>query len=550
MCDLTASALKNSNLSILKNSEMKDLDDDDTPYSTSGVAISWKNVSLVTKISSGSKSNQSLQLKYILKNLTGVARPGELIAVMGSSGAGKTSFFDCLSGRLKTGEITGTVRLNGHIVSFNELKNVTAYVQQQELFFGTLTVREHLMFHTRLRKRSSETDAKIIVDRIIEELGLTRCSDTKIGITGVIKCLSGGEKRRLALATELLNDLPILLCDEPTTGLDSSMARTIISLLQRIAVTKRKTMIISLHQPSSELFSMFDQEFATTLKNQYFSKDINIDDVTEEKKVCRMVSSILVVVLAKRKGLCTKSCNPCSQTTAENCEFRTNSSIVPKVVAVIVGLCFIGIKVDQHGITASVGALFLFVTENTFPALYGVIQIFPSEFPLVLRENKDGLYRVDAYYFSKILSLIPGFCLDAVIFVTIAYWTVGCMFSAIFRSVPVAMMALVPFDYILMITAGIFIQISSVPAFVGWLKILSWFHYSLEAMSIIQWKDIHNITCEDNVELPCLRNGSQVLSFYGFQQENLHWNLSALAILFAAFHILGFFAFALRTYRT
>ncbi|KAG1683446.1 Protein scarlet [Nymphon striatum] len=126
----------------------------------------------------------------------------------------------------------------------------------------------------------------------------------------------------------------------------------------------------------------------------------------------------------------------------------------------------------------------------------------------------------------------------------------GCMFSAIFRSVPVAMMALVPFDYILMITAGIFIQISSVPAFVGWLKILSWFHYSLEAMSIIQWKDIHNITCEDNVELPCLRNGSQVLSFYGFQQENLHWNLSALAILFAAFHILGFFAFALRTYRT
>lgn len=96
------------------------------------------------------------------------------------------------------------------------------------------------------------------VDQVIADLSLTKCQNTIIGVTGRIKGLSGGEKKRLAFASEALTDPSMLLCDEPTSGLDSFMAHNILQVLKRLA-QKDKTIILTIHQPSSEIFSMFDK---------------------------------------------------------------------------------------------------------------------------------------------------------------------------------------------------------------------------------------------------------------------------------------------------
>lgn len=96
------------------------------------------------------------------------------------------------------------------------------------------------------------------VNDVIAELSLRKCANTVIGSPGRIKGLSGGERKRLAFASEALTDPHLLLCDEPTSGLDSFMAHSVLQVLKRLA-DKGKTIIITIHQPSSELFGMFDK---------------------------------------------------------------------------------------------------------------------------------------------------------------------------------------------------------------------------------------------------------------------------------------------------
>lgn len=96
------------------------------------------------------------------------------------------------------------------------------------------------------------------VDQVVTDLSLTKCQNTIIGVTGRIKGLSGGEKKRLSFASEALTDPSLLLCDEPTSGLDSFMAHNVVQVLKRLA-QKDKTIILTIHQPSSEIFGMFDK---------------------------------------------------------------------------------------------------------------------------------------------------------------------------------------------------------------------------------------------------------------------------------------------------
>jgi len=78
----------------------------------------------------------------------------------------------------------------------------------------------------------------------------------------------------------------------------------------------------------------------------------------------------------------------------------------PQVLALIIGICFLGVQLNQMGIQGIQGAIFVFITENTFPCMYGVIHVFPTELPLFLRETKAGLYSVDSYYISKMISIV------------------------------------------------------------------------------------------------------------------------------------------------
>ncbi|UJR37986.1 hypothetical protein I4U23_030668 [Adineta vaga] len=198
--------------------------------------------------------------KVLLKGVSGIVKSGEMCAIMGASGAGKTTLLNIITHR-RPGklQIDADVRINGRHMQ-KDISGVSGFVQQEELFIGSLTVREHLRFHSMLRlgKEFTKDERENRVNEVLQFLNLTKTENTTIGITGIVKGLSGGEKRRLTFATEILSDPPLLFCDEPTSGLDSSMAFILVQAMRKLA-DQGKTIICTIHQPSSEIFFLFDR---------------------------------------------------------------------------------------------------------------------------------------------------------------------------------------------------------------------------------------------------------------------------------------------------
>lgn len=131
---------------------------------------------------------------------------------------------------------------------------------QDDLFTGTLTVLEHLTFMAMLKldRRLRGWERKRRVEELLVELGLKKCEHTRIGIPGQMSGISGGERKRLHFASEIISGCPLLFTDEPTTGLDSFSAQKIVGMMRNMAA-KGKTVICTIHQPNSQVFSMFDQ---------------------------------------------------------------------------------------------------------------------------------------------------------------------------------------------------------------------------------------------------------------------------------------------------
>ncbi|XP_066979788.1 protein white-like [Macrobrachium rosenbergii] len=225
------------------------------------LTYSWENLNVYAPVSQRCRKRTPAAGKHILRNVTGVCRPGELLAIMGASGAGKTTLLNCLTFRSdQTLKIKGKLYVNGRQVTPNLLTSRSAYVQQEDLFVGTLTVKEQLTFQANLRMGNgvSDRDRKARVEEVMIELNLVKCANTLIGYPGKLKGISGGETKRLAFACEVVTDPPLMFCDEPTTGLDSFMAQNIVEVMRNLA-KRGKTIICTIHQPSSEVFAMFDR---------------------------------------------------------------------------------------------------------------------------------------------------------------------------------------------------------------------------------------------------------------------------------------------------
>lgn len=202
--------------------------------------IVWKNLDKFVEIDNGKSKKQ------ILFNVGGVAKPGEMIALMGPSGSGKTTLLNVLGGRALA-NLNGEVLIN-NVKYKKSMRRTIAYVLQEDIFYTNLTVRQQLYFTSHLRLPDSLTPEtkKAVVEQVIKTLRIERCADTKILL------ISGGEKKRCNIGTELLTNPSILLLDEPTSGLDSTAANSLVNTLRELA-TDRMTIITSIHQPSSKV---------------------------------------------------------------------------------------------------------------------------------------------------------------------------------------------------------------------------------------------------------------------------------------------------------
>lgn len=189
--------------------------------------------------------------KHILRNMTGEVRAGQVVAILGGSGAGKTSLLNTLAGRLADeGVIKGNILVNGS-ERVPATWNITcAYVEQDDLMYTNLTVYETIRYAAILRLPSSISlqDKLKRVDDIILQLGLANCRDSRIG-NASSRGISGGERKRVSIGIELVTDPSILFLDEPTSGLDAFNALKIITTIKELAVKQGKVVLMTIHQP-------------------------------------------------------------------------------------------------------------------------------------------------------------------------------------------------------------------------------------------------------------------------------------------------------------
>ncbi|KAJ3018387.1 hypothetical protein HKX48_002938 [Thoreauomyces humboldtii] len=196
----------------------------------------------------------------ILNGIQGIAEAGEVLAVMGGSGAGKTTFLDILAKRNKKGIVTGDILVNGNFMDDNQYRSIIGYVDQEDTLLPTLTVYETVLFSAKLRLPSympmKEKEGRVM--ETLMELGILHIANRRIGTTGE-RGISGGEKRRVSIACELVTGPSILFLDEPTSGLDAFNAFNVIESLVNLARTYRRTVILTIHQPRSNIFALFDK---------------------------------------------------------------------------------------------------------------------------------------------------------------------------------------------------------------------------------------------------------------------------------------------------
>uniref|UniRef100_A0A5B7ALI6 Putative ABC transporter G family member 11 n=1 Tax=Davidia involucrata TaxID=16924 RepID=A0A5B7ALI6_DAVIN len=213
--------------------------------------LTWEDLTVMVTLSNGETQN-------VLEGLTGYAEPGTLTALMGPSGSGKSTLLDALSSRLAANAfLSGTILLNGRKTKLSF--GTAAYVTQDDNLIGTLTVRETISYSAQLRLPDTMpwSDKRALIESTIIEMGLQDCADTVIG-NWHLRGISGGEKRRVSIALEILMRPRLLFLDEPTSGLDSASAFFVTQTLRGLSRDGR-TVIASIHQPSSEVFELFDR---------------------------------------------------------------------------------------------------------------------------------------------------------------------------------------------------------------------------------------------------------------------------------------------------
>ncbi|XP_049356749.1 ABC transporter G family member 7 isoform X2 [Solanum verrucosum] len=428
------------------------------------VTIRWTNITC-------SLSDKSANtVRFLLKNVTGEAKPGRLLAIMGPSGSGKTTLLNVLAGQTKASpklNLSGLLDING--VPFSNKIYKFAYVRQEDLFFSQLTVRETLSLAAELQLQdvSSIEERDEYVNNLLFKTGLVSCADSRIG-DAKFRGISGGEKKRLSLACELIASPSVVFADEPTTGLDAFQAERVMETLRQLAQDGH-TVICSIHQPRGSVYAKFDDIvllaggsliYAGPARDEvlaYFSKFgyicpdnvnpaefladlISIDYSSREsvyssqKRINGLVESfsekIPEVLYAtslvrdsskthvnfqkksiSRKGgwwrqfrLLLKRAWMQASRDGPTNKVRARMSIAS---ALIFGSIFWRMGISQTSIQDRMGLLQVAAINTAMAALTKTVGVFPKERAIVDRERAKGSYALGPYLLSKLIAEIP-----------------------------------------------------------------------------------------------------------------------------------------------
>ncbi|KAI3673718.1 hypothetical protein L6452_39846 [Arctium lappa] len=427
------------------------------------------------------KHDQSSMEKHILKGITGIVFPGEMLAMLGPSGCGKTTLLTALGGRLG-GRLTGTITYNGKPFS-SIMKRYTGFVTQDDVLYPHLTVTETLIFTALLRLPKTLTTREKIAhaEAVIVQLGLTRCKNIIIGGPG-LRGVSGGERKRVSIGQEMLINPSLLFLDEPTSGLDSTTAQRIVSILWELARGGR-SVVMTIHQPSSRLFYMFRKVLLLSEGNSlFFGKGSEVMDYFHSigfSPSVAMNPSDFLLDLAngissddsshadqnaiKQKLALTYKLNLAENLKAQVAEVddHVNDAVdnnnperwsttwlqqvtillkrgvkerrhdffsalkIGQVIAVAFLCSLLWWQSDTTHLQDQSGLLFFYSGFWGFFPLFQAIFTFPQERQILCKERSSGMYRLSSYFISRTIGDLPMELVLPTLFCIITYWTAG-----------------------------------------------------------------------------------------------------------------------------
>ena len=429
-----------------------------------------------------SSLGRRLPTKTILEPVTASFQAGVLNVIMGPSGSGKTSLLNAMALRLRNTAGTryrtaGTMTFNGAIPSGSVIRSVCSYVcQDDDALLPSLTVRETLKFSARLRLPSFMTTAQKEqrAEDVLLKLGLKDCAENLIG-SDMIKGISGGEKRRVSIAVQILTDPRMLLLDEPTSGLDAFTASSIMEVLQGLAHEGR-TVILTIHQSRSDLFQQFGTVLLlarggspvyagngagmlphfealghlcpTTTNPADFALDLITVDLQQSDREETTRSKVRSLIDSWSNGDFVASMGPSEiSTPAELGSLVRKPSTFFSAYPILVERAFINIRRQPPIIIARIMqvlglgiilTLFFAPLKNDyfsvqnrlgfiqeFCALYfvGMLQnvaVYPNEKDVFYRENDDGTYGVEAFFAQYFTLEIPFEIISCLLFAVFA----------------------------------------------------------------------------------------------------------------------------------
>lgn len=428
----------------------------------------------------------------ILNNVSASFQASSLNVIMGPSGSGKTTLLNYLSDRVSKWSLktTGNITLNDTLITPQQLKKVSRYVtQHDDSLQATLSVRETLYYQAKLRIPVEEHHLiPKLINQLIRSMGLSDCAETLIG-SEYRKGISGGEKRRVSIAVQLLSRPKILFLDEPTSGLDSKTAVTILSLLDQVAEEYSTTIILTIHQPSSEMFFDFGSilllakggkvvyDGPTTEIEGYMNskgyikeEDVNIADflldlisggLDEDPEFVKSRAIHLVNEwsLRKQQPLLTNGEFDFKQYYHQRLSvavalptilirqmistFRDKEMILTRsaqtiILTIVHTLYFAPLKNTEEGIANRLG-LIQEVLNLYYVGLICNVSVYPSQKNLFYQEYRDGIYGVTEFSIAYFINELPTEIVPSIFFAALIVFGVGLprnagMFFTMFAS--------------------------------------------------------------------------------------------------------------------
>ncbi|KAF1942072.1 P-loop containing nucleoside triphosphate hydrolase protein [Clathrospora elynae] len=443
-------------------------------------SFSWECVTVTVK-----DRRSKLPLE-ILSGVGGMVGAGEMLALMGPSGSGKTTLLNVLAHRAATtpkSTIQQKLCINGVPATLASFRKLSSYVEQEDALVGSLTVRETLYFAAELALPSSITksERKSRIGGLLSSFGLHNQSNTLIG-TPIRKGVSGGQKRRVSVASQLITSPKILFLDEPTSGLDSAASYEVMRFVRDVARKYKVLVIASIHQPSTTTFELFDKlmllsrgkvayngpvagvkdyfaglgynmplytnpaEFVIELVNTDFSHDQSAATQQLTHLHTSWASSPAAAALATnlhspfQNAVSSLSCTETSShdtanplliplTLIHRSFIKSYRDVVAYGIriamymglAIMMGTVWLRLDPVQGNIQAFINAIFFGGAFMSFMAV-AYIPAYLEDLSIYTKERANGLYGPTAFMLANFIIGIPYLFLITILFSIISYW--------------------------------------------------------------------------------------------------------------------------------